>query len=85
VRRSGGFDVPDMLFAGPRDILVPESGAQTAREVLGTVEHYVPPAPGMTVHSTPRATRTAAFVLACVLAVAGLSPIVVWAWSQIHG
>ncbi len=34
VRRSAGFDVPDMLAAGPRDILVPASGATTAREVL---------------------------------------------------
>jgi hypothetical protein len=33
-RRSAGFDVPDMLAAGPRDILVPASGAQAAREVL---------------------------------------------------
>jgi Putative prokaryotic signal transducing protein len=33
-RRSGGFDVPDFLAAGPRDILVPESGAQAAREAL---------------------------------------------------
>ena len=34
LRRSAGFDVPDFLAAGPRDILVPESGAETAREVL---------------------------------------------------
>jgi hypothetical protein len=34
VRRSAGFDVPDFLAAGPRDILVPESGVQTAREAL---------------------------------------------------
>jgi hypothetical protein len=33
-RRNGGFDVPDFLAAGPRDILVPESGAQAAREAL---------------------------------------------------
>jgi hypothetical protein len=33
-RRSAGFDVPDMLAAGRRDILVPASGAQVAREVL---------------------------------------------------
>jgi hypothetical protein len=38
VRRSGGFDVPDFLAAGPRDILVPETGAALARELLGTVE-----------------------------------------------
>jgi hypothetical protein len=35
VRRSAGFDVPDFLAAGPRDILVPESGVELARTVLG--------------------------------------------------
>jgi hypothetical protein len=34
LRRSAGFDVPDMLAAGPRDVMVPRSGAQVAREVL---------------------------------------------------
>ncbi len=34
IRRSRGFDVPDMLAAGPRDVLVPASGAEAAREVL---------------------------------------------------
>ena len=34
LRRSRGFDVPDFLAAGPRDVLVPESGLETAREVL---------------------------------------------------
>lgn len=34
VRRSPGFDVPDMLAAGPREILVPEAGAEEARELL---------------------------------------------------
>jgi len=38
VRRSGGFDVPDFLASGPRDILVPASGAELAREVLGVPE-----------------------------------------------
>src|SRR6266511_3248412 len=33
-RRTRGFDVPDFLAAGPRDILVPEAGAEAAREVL---------------------------------------------------
>src|SRR5690242_7413332 len=33
-RRSRGFDVPDFLAAGPRDILVPEAGVEAAREVL---------------------------------------------------
>ena len=34
VRRSAGFDVPDYLAAGPRDILVPESGVEVARDML---------------------------------------------------
>jgi hypothetical protein len=34
LRRTAGFDVPDFLAAGPRDVLVPESGFDTAREVL---------------------------------------------------
>jgi hypothetical protein len=34
LRRSAGFDVPDFLAAGPRDVLVPSAGAETAREVL---------------------------------------------------
>jgi Putative prokaryotic signal transducing protein len=33
-KRSGGFDVPDFLAAGPRDVLVPRSGAEAARDVL---------------------------------------------------
>jgi hypothetical protein len=33
-KRSGGFDVPDFLAAGPRDVLVPRSGADAAREML---------------------------------------------------
>jgi len=33
-RRAPGFDVPDFLAAGPRDILVPESGVEAARETL---------------------------------------------------
>lgn len=34
LRRSAGFDVPDFLAAGPRDVLVPVSGLDAAREIL---------------------------------------------------
>jgi hypothetical protein len=34
LRRTAGFDVPDYLAAGPRDVMVPASGAATARDVL---------------------------------------------------
>jgi hypothetical protein len=33
-KRTRGFDVPDFLAGGPRDILVPESNAVRAREIL---------------------------------------------------
>ena len=46
LRRSAGFDVPDFLAAGPRDVLVPESALITAREVLleGELISEEPPA-----------------------------------------
>jgi hypothetical protein len=59
LRRSAGFDVPDMLAAGPRDVLVAESGLEVARQVLlqSDIEVHEPgpvredgrdgPAPGM--------------------------------------
>jgi hypothetical protein len=38
LRRTAGFDVPDFLAAGPRDILVPEAGGEAARELLHQAE-----------------------------------------------
>ena len=35
LRRTGGFDVPDMIAAGPRDVMVPASGLELARDLLG--------------------------------------------------
>jgi hypothetical protein len=34
LRRTAGFDVPDYLAAGPRDVLVPEAGAEAAHDLL---------------------------------------------------
>jgi Putative prokaryotic signal transducing protein len=34
LRRAAGWDVPDFLAAGPREVLVAEELAQQAREVL---------------------------------------------------
>lgn len=34
IRRAAGFDVPDFLAAGPRELLVPAAGVSAAREVL---------------------------------------------------
>jgi hypothetical protein len=38
LRRTAGFDVPEMLAAGPRDVLVPDSGVDVARQLLAESE-----------------------------------------------
>ncbi len=38
IRRNKGFDVPDMLSAGPRDILVPAAAAEKAKELLADLK-----------------------------------------------
>jgi len=66
LRRSGGFDVPDFLAAGPRDVLVPQSGALAAREALGTT---APPAGAA---ALPRRGTAAPWVRALAAALAVL-------------
>jgi hypothetical protein len=47
LRRTRGFDVPDFLAAGPRDVMVPESGLDVARDVLQQSDiAQAPSAPG---------------------------------------
>jgi hypothetical protein len=65
-RRSAGFDVPDFLAAGPRDVLVPQSGAIAAREALGT------PAPPPGAPAPPRRGTAAPWVRALAAALAVL-------------
>jgi hypothetical protein len=64
VRRARGSDVPDFLAAGRRDILVPASGATTAREVLLQAELLGDQAPA----ASP--TRVLAGLLLAVVLVA---------------
>jgi hypothetical protein len=49
MRRVRGFDVPDFLAAGPRDVLVPQSGYEAARDVLAGSDMLTadPPAEGL--------------------------------------
>ena len=68
LRRARGFDVPDFLAAGPRDVMVPESGYEAARELLSdadmlTVEPQPDSLPGI---GSP--ARLAAWLLAAVVA-----------------
>ncbi len=66
LRRSAGFDVPDFLAAGPRDVLVPASGADVARETLLETELA-----GDAAGAAPiRAGRVLAGLLAALLVVA---------------
>jgi hypothetical protein len=66
LRRTAGFDVPDFLAAGPRDVLVPASGAEAAREVLLEAEIIDPTPP--TARSSPRAMQLlGGLLLACVI------------------
>jgi len=61
LRRPAGFDVPDFMAAGPRDILVARSGLEAAREVLGPA--WLPGRRDAPSTRTPRATRVAAALL----------------------
>ncbi|MEA2365725.1 MAG: hypothetical protein QOE69_2134 [Thermoleophilaceae bacterium] len=78
LRRSAGFDVPDFLAAGPRDVLVPESGAQTASEVLLQAD-LAPTTRAPGARSGPRP-----LVLAAVVAAGGAATALV-AWLASHG
>ncbi len=76
-RRSRGFDVPDMLAAGPRDVMVPEAGAEAAREVL-LAASLIAPADTTGSNAAPP-VRVLAALLVTVLLVA----IVLWVGTAI--
>src|SRR3954449_10877948 len=76
LRRSRGFDVPDMLAAGPRDVLVPVSGVNAAREVLLQAELLPPDAPD---GGADRPTRVLLGLLAALVVVA----LVAWVGTEL--
>lgn len=71
VRRSAGFDVPDYLAGGPRDILVPESGAMAAHQMLLDTD-LAPTQAG------PESARSPLLTVAVVLGVVAAAAFVVW-------
>jgi hypothetical protein len=75
LRRSAGFDVPDYLAAGPRDVLVPASGAPTARDVL--LQSDLAPTEGTGPQTSP--LRVALALLAAIALVA----IIAWLGTDV--
>lgn len=78
LQRTRGFDVPDMMAAGPRDVMVPASGASTAREVLLQAEIIEPAG------SAPPPTR-ALRVLAALLGGVALVALIAWLGTDVLG
>lgn len=75
LRRARGFDVPDFLAAGPRDVLVPRSGVAAAHDVL--LQSELLPAAG----SGPAPLR----LLAGLLVFVALLVLLAWAVIGLHG
>ena len=74
VRRTAGFDVPDYLAGGPRDVLVAESAVQPAREMLLDADmapRHAPP-------STARSPAATAAIVVGVVAIAVLIVFLLW-------
>ena len=46
IKRNKGFDVPDFLAAGARDIFVPASAAERAKEILDDLQSGQEELPG---------------------------------------
>jgi len=57
LRRTAGFDVPDMLAAGPRDVMVAESAALVARDALFAAD--ITPAPALAGFNRAQALKIA--------------------------
>ncbi len=75
LRRSAGFDVPDFLAAGPRDVMVPISGADTARQVLLQADLVAPESPG-------RPARPGRLLIGLLTALA-IGAVIIWLASLV--
>src|SRR3954463_13543160 len=78
VRRSAGFDVPDFLAGGPRDVMVAESGAHVARDALFSAD--IAPAPARAGSHRAQARPTAP----AVIAGSALAALIAWALIQLQ-
>ena len=81
LRRTRGFDVPDFLAAGPRDVLVPESGYEAARDLLAGSDLLSAEAPP---DSLPGVGSPARLALGLIAAV-GVAAVVVYLFFLVFG
>jgi hypothetical protein len=78
LRRTAGFDVPDMLAAGPRDVMVAESAALVARDAL--FAEGIAPAPALAGFDRAQTLRIAA----AVVLGSALAALIAWALIQLQ-
>jgi hypothetical protein len=78
-RRSRGFDVPDFLAGGPRDILVPGAAAEAARGLLAVTGEEP-------IHGQPRSVeeRPLRLLLGILVALA-IGAALIWVVSMLIG
>ena len=76
LRRTRGFDVPDMLAAGPRDVMVPRTGYDAARDVLMQAD-IVTADPGRSAIDRP------ARILAGLVGAIVVVGLIVWGLTQL--
>jgi hypothetical protein len=81
LRRTRGFDVPDFLAAGPRDVMVPESGYEKARELLRDADLLTVEAEPDSLPGVGSPARLAAWLLVAVIAAFAL----IWVLYQLAG
>jgi hypothetical protein len=77
LRRTAGFDVPDFLAGGPRDVMVPESGLLVARDALHA--EGIAPAPPLAGPDRAQALR----IGVALVAGSALAALVAWALIQL--
>ena len=76
LRRTRGFDVPDMLAAGPRDVMVPASGVAPARDVLLQAEL-------LSESASARAVERPGRLLIGLCAVVALVALIAWLGTEV--
>jgi len=81
LRRARGFDVPDFLAAGPRDVLVPRSGAQAAHDVLLSADVLSNSGSGEDARVIQRPLRVLAGLLVGILVVALVAWLATGGWG----